>query len=743
MFVTSLMDFQEADQPVQQDRGFFRRSKEKPRAERLSAFGDTPPISPREEALKMWRHAQASATACGVPCFLILSKRDLLDELPSLPAGISPASAESILRAQYLAVKPAAYATISREYQREGPSADAPAVAPAAAAVADVESKRTQSIDLLDSESGIDPLVKLMMCESFPELEFDEDAATALGDAVHVCITFFCSEESTVLSKRGTLPVAKWQSQPLTMKDHTWLHELPKPLPNPRYASEDMAIRLGKGSPNETRALFWNAITSLSEQLGGYEPPALGMLHIRPLLTCSGALLVVLRQDFAIQTNLGSFKTRNLKWRPVSQVAAKLAGVAQGAELRRYRQDKALCSYAVDVRDMLAETPSRDLLPSVWMDKIRLVAPGSIPLPTLSPGTYMAAFYTLSTSDGFSVLVSDGEITAMPPTVKISESHVSAEDWVHFCEIGEAARAGAAAPNVPNDWAAAKGWMGPDVGSEKQFSMLQKFFYGIISLRQRLELKCDAVRDELRYSQVAAASESLSTLGELNAEGVVLPDPAGKVQLIVVSKHFDATNVDSELQFPKGMRWQPFNIFEAEHFQRYIPELFSMISFGKVITQNALSIQSILNYKAFTEAGGLRGSSAPSMRGSDMRNSDESYLATTDELPAWLQEGINLCMKPTVNVIDSSAEDSLLEMWANLRWTKRVALSNVHRVAAEGSKVDSKTTKVANRRSTLLAPKQRVEAHVRSGKEISKAVETSVKQMRQKLNVLEGMLAGR
>ena len=49
----------------------------------------------------------------------------------------------------------------------------------------------------------------------------------------------------------------------------------------------------------------------------------------------------------------------------------------------------------------------------------------------------------------------------------------------------------------------------------KQFTMLQKFFYGVFSLRQRLERECTAMNDELRYSHVEAAADSLKSLGEL------------------------------------------------------------------------------------------------------------------------------------------------------------------------------------------------------------------------------------
>ena len=169
-----------------------------------------------------------------------------------------------------------------------------------------------------------------MVQHSFPELEFDENAAGALGDAVHVCLAFFCSDDAgSILSRNGALPAARWQGAPLKMEDHSWLHDLPDPLPNPRHASDELAARLGKDSSNATQAAFFAAINALADQLGGFEPEILGRLHTSPLLTTSGALLVVFKQDFITPPSLGVNRSRGLKWRPRANVASRLAQVAQ------------------------------------------------------------------------------------------------------------------------------------------------------------------------------------------------------------------------------------------------------------------------------------------------------------------------------------------------------------------------------------------------------------------------------
>ena len=120
-----------------------------------------------------------------------------------------------------------------------------------------------------------------------------------------------------------------------------------------------------------------------------------------------------------------------------------------------------------------------------WLDKLKLACKHDH--QKLMPGTYMAAFYTRSTRDGFQILMPHSEHPSMLPHVKISDGYFSASDWAAVCEIEAATVSGKEAANIPKNWAAAKSWMGPEAGAEKQFSMVQKFFYGIVSLRQRLE----------------------------------------------------------------------------------------------------------------------------------------------------------------------------------------------------------------------------------------------------------------
>ena len=98
------------------------------------------------------------------------------------------------------------------------------------------------------------------------------------------------------------------------------------------------------------------------------------------------------------------------------------------------------------------------------------------------------------------MLVPDCDHT-MLPAVKVSNHLLSAEAWATLQGQVAAACAGDDS-QVPRDWAQAKSWMGPDVSSEEQFSTFQKLFFGIVSLRQRLQRRCSPMADELRYSQV-------------------------------------------------------------------------------------------------------------------------------------------------------------------------------------------------------------------------------------------------
>ena len=117
------------------------------------------------------------------------------------------------------------------------------------------------------------------------------------------------------------------------------------------------------------------------------------------------------------------------------------------------------------------------------------------------------------------------------------------------------------------------------------------------------------MNDELRYSHVEAAADSLKSLGELYTGEIVTADPEGKVQLIIVGQHFDDANSQD---MPKSMRWTPFNIFEGQHFQRFVPQVQNSLCVGRQVLAKALDDQYQLERRHLQN--NLRGSNA--LRGS-------------------------------------------------------------------------------------------------------------------------------
>ena len=71
----------------------------------------------------------------------------------------------------------------------------------------------------------------------------------------------------------------------------------------------------------------------------------------------------------------------------------------------------------------------------------------------------------------------------MLPLVKVSNDFLNEKEWAELQALAAAARDGAEL-SVPPDWAAAKGWLGPEVSlGGSSFTSLQKFFYGVYALR--------------------------------------------------------------------------------------------------------------------------------------------------------------------------------------------------------------------------------------------------------------------
>lgn len=653
VFVASILDFETAGRRNSESRmsgkGFERMFGFSPSESHSTNVEHH--IRVRAEAIKLWQKAQSIAIMCEVPCFLILTKQDLLEHSKAITSSTSPSQAIAMLQAQYVASVPPEQAE-GTEQVRTVEEDEAKHV------VRKAKQIDSLVIDCLDA-NRVNEVTDIVLHKSFPEIECDDEATGAFGEAIHICLCFYGSLDGVLLSKCNVLPVAKWQNQVLRISDHAWLRQLPNPIPNPKSCTEDLALRLGKNSPCPTRAQFWQALLTLVDQLGGFEPATLGTIHLSPLLTSSGALLIVIRQDFETAPSLSSLKVRKLKWRPIGQVASKLARVAQAAELEVYRCAGQLSSYAPEVREMLANTPARDLLPNVWLERL-LLACGATSR-SLSPGTYVVAMNTRSTRDGLQVLVPvEQDLGAMPPAVKVSEHYVSSEDWATLCEIGDAAKRGEAASSVPKNWAAAKGWMGPDVGTEKQFTMLQKFYFGVLGLRQMLERQCTATRDQLRYSKPMGPTHSISALGHLCTKDIILADPDGRVQLVLICKHHNAID---DTAFPKDLRWIPFPLFEAQHFARYMPEPYDALVMGLDLKQRCAAVQDKRAHASDALRDSLR-DSIGSLRASTLaEQSNLSKLRTSSD------------QKPQRILVEIPLQTDLCvleEAWNALRWTRWV-----------------------------------------------------------------------
>ena len=668
--------------------------------------GQAPVITVRPDVRAQWENVSALASARGVACMLVLTKCDLLHST-RLPQGLSPYGAAQMLRAEYFACLEQNCSPTAK-----GTNGGIPRSA---------TSTKTHSaaVNVLDdtSDHSLGVATAMLMKEAFPDIDNDEEPV-GLGEGVFLCLSTFCTSDRTVLSKRGSsLPIAKWKDGVLALKDHVWLHELAQPLPNPQSPSttQRQAERLGKGSTDPTRESFWVALMSIAEQLGSFEPVSLGAVHSSTLLTTGGSLLICLRSTYETEPNLGD-RRRNLSWRPVDRVASRLDKVAQASEyvMSDETLDGSAISYALDVKKMLASAPSNVLKPCEWLEKLQSACASDETTP-LTPGTYMIAFYTQSTKKGLRVLLPQKGLTCLPPVVKISDGTVSAGEWKQLCEMEDAV-SGKSDRNidVPANWADAKGWMGPEVGSEGRFTFLQKFFYGVLSLRRQLELKCSAISEDLRYSSIEGAAESLRAVGVLFKDEIILADPAGKVQLVVLYRHLTLGEAET---FPSRMQWTPFPIFEARCFQRFMPTALDSICMGKDLALQAqcLRLQQLqcLHTSHLRGSGSSRGS-CDSNRGSRL----SSYDATSAQYANLFETDINLAIKSsTVAVSDHEEGRVVRDAWEPLRWTGRVVLAACERErAAARGLIDALTCigKGNEKQRHFPSPQQRAKEHMRT-----------------------------
>ena len=150
---------------------------------------------------------------------------------------------------------------------------------------------------------------------------------------------------------------------------------------------------------------------------------------------------------------------------------------------------------------------------------------------------------------------------------------------------------------------------------------------GVLALRQQLELKCTAVKESLRYSSADGAIESVDSLGELHKAEIILADPKGQVQLLLVCKHHELgcgpqpspslppphASVRTkrrpshgrcvwhvhfwarrtETIFPSSLAWQPFPIFEARHFNWFAPDMLHTMCTPKDLACEADSLHQV------------------------------------------------------------------------------------------------------------------------------------------------------
>ena len=669
-------------------------------------------IRPHPELVQQWTGVCAIAATRKLPCMLVLSKCDLLYEA-DLPAGMSAEDAAASLRSQYFAA--------SACNQSESGMEDATT---RGGLVCAANSVTTSLVGEASAPRGCDEENKLsdmLVRVAFPDLSPD-DKAVGLGDAIYISLAFFCPAGCSMLSQRGALPVSKWKTGVLGVQDYVWLNELPQPLPNPRLADEDTAMRLGKSSQNALRSSFWRSLCSLAEQLGSFEPQDFGMLHASPLLTTSGALLIVFRRAFESEPSLGSNK-RSLAWSQPARVANRIASVAQAGEFPVSDSiDPSALSYAQNVREMIATTAPRDLTPHIWLDKLQDACSSAADADSLRAGTYVVAFITQSTRTGLRILLPSKGCASLPPRVKISEQPISAADWSKICEVETSLRSKTASSLLPGNWADAKNWMGPEMGSERQFDTLQKFFYGVTALRQQLEMKCSAMRDELRSSGVDAAEKSIASLGELYQKEIILADLKGSAQLLLLCRHY---SVDQVPEFPSSLQWHPFPIFEARHYAHFTPAAVqTTLGIGRALVLRGGELNTVVRKPTLRDSD---------LRSSDLRSSGSSCGSVHGAQTLLSEEGGESKEERFAEAFESELKGA----WDTLRWTKRVVLEVCRLPNAGEEEGMCFELKTLHERNKSWSPQQRLKNHQQKHRQVAQSLSDAVAKLRKNVALLE------
>ena len=585
----------------------------------------------------LWNQVITLAEKHAVPIFLFFSQVDLL-QLAPLPGGLHFQEAKNKLLAE-----------MTNVIASRGSSQVAIAAAPST----------------LNLHNGDETIYALegVLDSLFP----DDDDATGKGKGlstgVYLGLVFIDAQDQLLMQGRQ-LPLALMKGvHGLNVQDHQWLQHLPIPLPSPTCASAVDAAIMGKGSEDMTARAFWEAAETLGRRIGDRH---LGLLHPMPILVAPGTLLILTCSRIEHRAELGS--TNKLRWKKHDEATAKMAKKMFGAELCRFDRRRP-DGYTLDLARMQKGANGSDQLehPSKWMAKlqptIKLAAEQGSGLQNmgLRPGTYLCSMYLFShVAAGLQVLTPDDADPCLLPMVQISNNVFSTEDMQQLQQMAAEIRAHKESSVITNDWAKAKAWMGPALGQEAQYTQVQKFFYGVIALRQRLGRRCTATTDELRTSKSQGAVESLSSLGTLYTDEIVCLDRGQQVHIIIVGRKW---NLECPETFP-GMRWYPVELFEMRHYKRLLPDAADRYCRAKLLLSTLTAQlrrsqqesdplrESHLSNDSTDSTGGEQGGSLASRSSAEIR---ASQMKQEEDLLA----------------LEGSKKD-LDEIWEALRWTKRV-----------------------------------------------------------------------
>lgn len=157
-------------------------------------------------------------------------------------------------------------------------------------------------------------------------------------------------------------------------------------------------------------------------------------------------------------------------------------------------------------------------------------------------------------------------------------------------------------------------------------------------------------------------TDSISVLGHLCTQDIILADPGGRVQLILICKHHSA---DDNTPFPKALRWLPFPLFEAQHYARYMPVPYEALSMGLELKQRCAAIQNEQAHASDALRDSLRDSGG-SLRASTLTEQSK-HLQRRKSIDQQLSDQ-NTATDAPLQAVPCVFE----EAWNALRWTRWV-----------------------------------------------------------------------